>query len=384
MKVGIDAHSIGCGKSGNETYFRSLLRGLRSLERPNKYVVYGTHPERLREMDLDHKRFAIRRVRPSTPFVRIPLAMPAQVFQEGLDLFHAQHIIPPFLKCRTVTTIPDLAYEHYPEYFPPFQVAWSKRLIRWSAQRANHIITVSHFSKTDLMNCYGIDPERITVTYESAEDRYHPRDHGQAREHIARRYGIERPFVLYVGRLQGRKNLVRLIEAYAQVRKRGAEHLLVLVGRKEWMAEEISTRIAQLGIKDEVVLTGYVAGEDLPWFYNASEVFAYPSLFEGFGLPVMEAMACGTPVLTSTGSSLGEIASGAALVVDPTDGVAITDALEQILSDQALRYRLGQLGIKRSREFEEGRMASETVSVYEKVLGSVVGVACKHETLRVN
>lgn len=150
------------------------------------------------------------------------------------------------------------------------------------------------------------------------------------------------------------------------------------------MSAEISARITQLSLQKDVILTGYVATEDLPWFYNAADVFAYLSLFEGFGLPVMEAMACGTPVITSAKSSLGEIASEAALAVDPTDGAAITTALERLLGDSALRDKLGHLGIRRSLEFQGERMALETVGVYKRVLGSEPYIASTSEIARAN
>jgi glycosyltransferase involved in cell wall biosynthesis len=369
LRIGIDAHSIGSRQSGNETYYRSLLQALGRADTKHDYVVYGTNLSALLDLQLDRQRFRISPVRPAARLARISLVMPLKTHRDQLDVFHAQHIIPPFVKCRTVTTIPDLAHEHYPEYFSPWQVAWSKRLILWSARKADHIITVSHYSKADLVNRYAIDPEKISVTYEAAGREYYPRDRGQAREQIARRHGIERPFILYVGRLQGRKNLVRLVEAYAQVRLGGAEHQLVMVGRKEWMAEPILARIADLGLEDDVVLTGYVASEDLPWFYNAADVFAYPSFFEGFGLPVIEAMACGTPVVTSMGSSLQEVAGDAALIVDPSDVNSIRLALERVLGDKALRMKLRRAGIRRSSQFDPDRTAMETVSVYERVAG---------------
>jgi glycosyltransferase involved in cell wall biosynthesis len=369
LRIGIDAHSIGGRQSGNETYYRSLLQALDHVDKDHEYLVYGTNHSALLDLQLDRQRFRISQVRPAMRYARIPVAMPLKAYCDRLDVFHAQHIIPPFVKCRTVTTIPDLAHEHYPEYFPPFQVALTKRLIPWSARKADHIITVSRYSKTDLVDRYAINPDKITVTYEAAGREYYPRDRGQARERIARRYGIEKPFILYVGRLQGRKNLVRLVEAYAHVRHAGAEHQLVLVGKKEWMAEPILAKVADLGLEDDVVLTGYVASEDLPWFYNAADVFAYPSFFEGFGLPVIEAMACGTPVITSTGSSLQEVAGEAALIVDPSDVTSIRLALEQMLGNEALRVKLGRAGIRRSRQFDPDQTAEETVSVYEKVAG---------------
>lgn len=271
------------------------------------------------------------------------------------------------MRGRTVTTIPDLAFEHHPEYFSPFQVAWSKRLIAGSAKRADHIITVSEFSRADLIRRYGVDPGKITVTYEAAGEEYHPLDDSAAREHIARRYGIRRPFILYVGRLQGRKNLVNLVKAYESIRRRGAEQQLVLVGNKEWMADDIISKIAELKLENDVVLTGYAPNQDLPWFYNAADVFAYVSFFEGFGLPLIEAMACGTPVITSRGSSLEEVAGDAAIIVDPHDVLGIARALEDVLSEESLRKALKSRGIQRSATFSAKTMASETAGVYQKV-----------------
>jgi glycosyltransferase involved in cell wall biosynthesis len=369
LRVGIDAHSIGSGQSGNETYYRTLLQGLDRVDGAHEYVVYGTNHSALLDLRLDRKRFRIYQVKPATPYARIPFAMPWKANHDRLDVFHAQFIVPPFLKCRTVTTIPDIAFEHYPEFFPAYHVAWSRRLVPWSARRADHVITVSQYSKSDLVNLYNVDPEKITVTYEAAEEDYYPRDRERAREYIAERYRLERPFVLYVGRIQARKNLIRLVEAFRQVRRAGFEYDLVLVGKSEWNNEPVAARIVELGLSRNVVITGYVPQEDLPWFYNAADVFAYPSFFEGFGLPVMEAMACGTPVITSAGSSLEEIAGGAALIVDPRDLNSIKVALERLLGDKTLRRDLGHAGIGRSSKFEPNRTALETLSVYRHVAG---------------
>ncbi len=369
MRIGIDAHSIGSGQSGNETYYRSLLQALDDAGDEHEYVVYGTNESAIAALQLDRQRFWISQVRPTTPYARIPFAMPLKVHRDRLDVFHAQFIIPPFLKCRTVTTIPDIAFEHYPEFFPAYHVAWSKKLVPWSARHADHVITVSEYSKMDLVNRYGINPDKITVTYEAAEKEYCPRDRELAREYIAQRYRIEKPFILYVGRIQARKNLTRLVEAFGQIRRAGFEHHLVLVGRSEWNRELLSARIVELGLSRDVVITGYVPKKDLPWFYNAADVFAYPSFFEGFGLPVMEAMACGTPVITSAGSSLEEIAGNAALIVDPVDVTTIRAALEELLGDRDLRQELGHLGIRRSSEFHTSRMALRTIEVYRKAGG---------------
>jgi glycosyltransferase involved in cell wall biosynthesis len=295
--------------------------------------------------------------------------MRAQAGRDLLDIFHAQYIVPPFLQARTVNTIFDIAYEHLPELFPAYQRAWSKPLIRWSATRADHIITISEFSKRSIVNTYRIPEDRITVTYPAAGDEFRPMDKAAAKEEIAEKYGIRDNFILYLGRLQGRKNLPALIRAYARVRKSGIEHKLVLAGKPDSLFAPTIDCIRELGLQTEVLLPGYVGGEDVPKFYNAADVFVYPSVYEGFGLPVLEAMACGVPVITSRGSALEEIAGNAALLVDPPDDVAIANALESVLQNSELRRQLSDAGLKRSNQFSFAEMAKQTVGVYERVAG---------------
>src|SRR5271166_218544 len=366
MRIGIDAHSLGSQQSGNETYYTSLLKSLARLDAENDYFIYYTVEGATETLGLNNAHFSARRLRPMNSYLRIPFAMPIEILSQPVDVFHAQFIIPPFLKCRTVTTIPDVAYEHHPEFFPYYQVAWSKKLIPWSARRADRIITVSEFSKADLVNLYRINPDKITVTYEAAGSEFYPRDRERGREHVARRFGIDRPFVLYVGRLQARKNLVRLVEAYSRVRAQGVEEQLVLVGKKDWLAQPVLDKIAELGLTRDVVVTGYVPAGDLPWFYNAAQVFAYPSIFEGFGLPVIEAMASGLAVITSVGSSLQEVAGDAALIVEPLDVGAISQALGRMLSDRSLREEMGRAGIRRNKMFDRDRCAMDTLAVYRQ------------------
>jgi glycosyltransferase involved in cell wall biosynthesis len=278
--------------------------------------------------------------------------------------------VPPFLRCKTVTTIPDIAYEHFPEFFPAHQRYWLKVLVRESAKRADHIITVSEYSKRDLVQTYGIPEEKITVTYEGAGDEFAPLDRDKCKETLARKYGIEGDFVLYLGRLQARKNLMRLVNAYARTRTAGFPHKLVLAGKRDTLFEPVLSRIRELKLEQNIFLPGYIAAADVPAFYNAAEVFAYPSLYEGFGLPLIEAMACGTPAITSRGSSLEEVAGDAALLVDPLDEMSIADALNRILADPELRRRLGQAGLSRSRQFSFENAARQTVDVYERVMSA--------------
>jgi glycosyltransferase involved in cell wall biosynthesis len=370
LRFGIDIHSIGSHAGGNETYYRELVRELVRVPCAHTFFLYYTNPLVAKQF-AGADRFPLKRLVPSSPWLRIPLTIPLRARHDRLDLFHAQFIVPPFLKCKTVTTIPDIAYEHSPQSFPVHQRAWLKVLVRESARRADHIITVSEYSKRDLIQTYGVSHAKITVTYEGAGDEFVPLDRDKAKEDVARRYKINGEFILYVGRLQARKNLMRLVDAYAFVRKAGFPHNLVLVGKVDSMFQPVLSRVRELKLEKDVLLPGYVEASDLPSMYNAAEVFVYPSLFEGFGLPVVEAMACGTPVVTSRGSSLEEVAGDAALLVDPHDERSIAETVIRILADPELRSRLSQAGVTRSDQFSFRNAAQQTVGVYERVLGEV-------------
>ena len=366
LKIGIDIHSIGSQKGGNETYYRELIREMAQLSCTHNFYLYYTHPGADQQIPAS-RRFTVRRLKPASPWFRIPFAFPWHVRQDELDVFHAQFIVPPFLKCKTVTTVPDIAYEHFPESFPAHQRALLKLLVTESVRRADHVITVSEYSKKDIAETYGLSAEKITVIYEGAGDEFVPLDKAEARECLARKYSICGEFILYLGRLQARKNLVRLVDAYAQVRQAGFRQKLVLAGKPDSLFEPVLTRIRELELQGEILLTGYIAPDDVPKLYNAAKVFVYPSYFEGFGLPVLEAMACGTPVITSRGSSLEEVAQGAALLVDPLDAGSIAEALKSVLEDADLRSHLSATGLARSQQFSFKNAAKETLSVYERI-----------------
>lgn len=374
MRIGIDVHSIGKGDGGNETYYRRLVKALFRVDLKNHYVLYSLKPGTTELSCLHSPNFKICELSHSSPYTRIPFGMPAQAARDSIDVFHAQFIVPPFLHARTVTTIPDIAYEEFPEFFPPYQRAWSKTLIRWSAHRADHIITVSEYSKRAIATRYHLPEDRITVTYEAAGDEFFPRDKEESREAIARKYGIEQPFILYLGRLQARKNLGALVQGYARARRAGITHKLVLAGKPDSLFAPVLQKIHDLTLEAEVLLPGYIDCEDVPAFYSAAGAFVYPSFYEGFGLPVIEAMACGVPVITSRGTALEEIAGNAALLVDPPDDLAIANALELVLENSEVHAELSSAGLKRSNEFSFLDTAKQTIGVYEKVAGMEYGI----------
>jgi glycosyltransferase involved in cell wall biosynthesis len=369
MRIGIDVHSIGSGNGGNETYYCQLVKALAAVDRTNDYVLYSTRAGAVRLRGLNAS-FEIRTFSYPNRYTRIPFEIPLQAGRDAIEIFHAQFIVPPFLQAKTVTTIPDIAYEHFPEFFPGYQRAWLKTLIPWSAHRADHIITVSEYSKRAIANTYHIPEDKITVTYEAAGDEFRPLDRESARAEIARKYGIKEKFILYLGRLQGRKNIPALVDAYARIRGRGASHKLVLAGGRDSLFAPVLERIERCGLQAQVLFPGYIPAHDVPTFYNAADLFVYPSLYEGFGLPILEAMACGTPVITSRGTALEEIAGDAALLVDPPDDFGLANALELVLDDSEVRNQLSDAGIKRSSKFSFKNTARQTIRVYEILAGS--------------
>jgi glycosyltransferase involved in cell wall biosynthesis len=366
MKIAIDVHSLGTQSGGNETYCRQLLRGLAQSPGDNQYDLFYTHPVALSQPGIDGPRFRFTAI-PKNPIVRICAALPRLLGKTKPDVFHCQYVKPPFAKTKTVLSIHDLAHEHFPEFFHPVEAFRMKTLVQWSARSASHIMTISEFSAADIARRFDLPRERITVAYLAASPDFHPRDKAQSQEYLARRYGIDSSFILYVGRIQARKNLPRLVEAYAQLRKQGLEAKLVMVGKKDWQSEHLMEKIKELRLQDCVIFPGFVPFEDLPIFYNAAEVFVFPSFFEGFGLPVVESMASGVPTITSFGSSLEEVAGDGALLVDPRDTRSITDALAKVLGDRGLQSDLAARGLKRSKDFKAGNLAEKALEVYRSL-----------------
>ncbi len=286
----------------------------------------------------------------------------------GATLFHAtEHLLPPLRGVPTVLTVHDLIFRRYP--------AHHKRLNRWYlnttmplfCRRAGHIIAVSEQTKRDVVEAYGIPAEKIAVIYEAANPRFRP----QPPETVAAvraRYGLPERYVLFVSTIEPRKNLSRLLTAFERVHAAGLADALVIVGRRGWLFDAFFADLARSPAKDAVLFPGFVPDADLPAVYAGAQVMAFPSEFEGFGLPVLEAMACGAPVVCSNTSSLPEVAGDAALLVDPLDVNILADALARVLQDAPLREQMRARGLLQAARFSWSRAAEETLAVYRQVL----------------
>jgi len=314
---------------------------------------------------------AVQRSRWSTgrPAVRVVWEQCVQPFvlrRLGADLAHGPVFVAPLAApCPVVVTVHDLSFVRFPRLFRPANRLYLGALTRLSARRARRVIAVSAHAADETAHLLGVPRARIDVVYHGVDPQFRPLP-AETVQRFRAAAGLPERFVLFLGTLEPRKNLVRLVEAFARLRDPALK--LVIAGGRGWYDEEVHARVEALELNDRVVFPGYVPAEDLPLWYNAAAVFAFPSLYEGFGMPVLEAEACGTPVLTSNCSALPEAAGDGALLVDPLQVEAIAAGLERLFHDETLRGELRQRGLAHAARFTWQQTAAETVAVYRRAL----------------
>jgi glycosyltransferase involved in cell wall biosynthesis len=303
---------------------------------------------------------------------RLGAPLPVEVFTGALDIFHApDYVLPPLFRARGLVTVHDLSFVKRPETAPPRLRSYLEHAVPAAVRRASAVLTDSVSCRSDLIEWLDVPPEKVHVVYGGVDARFRPVEDAEARRRVTARYGITRPFILSVSTLEPRKNLVRLIDAFARWRARSeAPHQLVIGGGPGWDYEAIYRRAAELDLGEAVVFPGFIDDADLPALLSAADVFAYPSLYEGFGLPPVEAMACGTPVIASTAPCLPEVLGSAAVLVDPYDVAALADAFDRVLGDPALRASLKARGRARAATYTWKGAAQHLLSVYQHVAGS--------------
>lgn len=369
MRIGIDAHAIGSQSTGNETYIKNLILALAEIDRLNEYVLFFTRPEVARQWEGRFPNVRVQLIRPHTPYARIPVSFPLAMYRAGVDLIHVQYTAPPFCHKPIVVTIHDLSFEHFPQFFTPRERFFFRRAIPHTARRAAKVLTVSEYSRRDIINTYQLPPEKVVVTPNGVGPEFRPTRDEERLQAVKKKYGIERPYLLSVGNLQPRKNLARLIKAYSRLREMFEDfrHQLVIVGKRAWLYRNILHEANRSPYAGDMVFTGYVPESDLPDLYSGAAVFVYPSIFEGFGLPVLEAMACGTPVITSNSSSLPEVVGEAGLMVDPYDEEAWARTILRVVEDRQLRNELAERSVQQAARFSWRRTAELTLAVYREV-----------------
>lgn len=374
MKIAVDANEANVTKKvGISEYAFELIKQFEKLQTSNyNFHIYlkdrpGSDfpPQRT---NWHYKVFGPKKL-------WTQLALPVNLFfkKDRPDVFFSlTHYGPRFSPVPTVVSIMDVAFFHFPEYFTPKDL---KQLTSWtgySVKKARAIITISEASKNDIIKWYGIDAERIHVIYPGIKPTISLTPHIYSMEELQTKYKISKDFILFVGTLQPRKNITRLIEAFSLLVKKkphdDSDLQLVIVGKKGWKFEEILEAPDTYGVKNRVKFVDFVTDEDLILFYKNALCFAWPSLYEGFGLPILEAMKLGCPVITSNVSSLPEAGGDAALYVDPKDTSDIVDKLDRVLTDSTLRKEMIEKGHKQVQKFSWEKSAKETLAVLEQVV----------------
>jgi glycosyltransferase involved in cell wall biosynthesis len=377
MRIAFDGTTLTAGRTGVGYYTEHLLQHLASevTKTGDELIVISNQPIETTKPLPPHVRVHTRSYFP----VRIAWMqfMAARVLEDvRADVAHFTNgMLPLGASAARVVTIHDMSLRLFPWCHPTRRLMINRPLLGVAARVADAVVTVSNSARRDLLLFHRLPEQRVSVVHEAAGTGFVPIADAAKRARIRRRYGLPERFVLYVGAIEPRKNLPRLMEAFARARARGIPHELVCVGPYGWSSRDLYQHVDRLGLGRVVHFTGYLPSEDLPLIYNLGELFVFPSLYEGFGLPVVEAMACGTPVITANSSSLVEVAAGAAETVDPHDTDALADTIVAVATDRGRQEDLRQRGLLRAREFSWTRTAQQMLAIYARAAGFAVPYA---------
>lgn len=373
MRIGIDVSVLDINQAGSAVYAAGLINALKKIIHKEELVFFSAGHIR----DMSTKKTVRSRMETLyRDMIWTHIVLPYQSQKRGIDILHMPaNICPIYSHCPIVVTIFDITSLVKPQDFPPWHRNYARCIIPLSAKKASVILTISQHSKNDIVKRLNVGSEKIIVTYCGVSEEFKPQ-YADEIEEVKKKYNIN-PFILSVGSLEPRKNIVRLLEAYSILRSRGFALPLVHVGPRGWLCDEIDLCIKELGLTECVKFLGHVPLRDLVKLYNAATVFVYPSLYEGFGLPVIEAMACGCPVITSNTSSLPEVAGDAGILIDPLDIKQIADAIGRVSTDRALRQQMTHAGIERARLFSWEGCAKKTLEGYEKASSLTTNIKCK-------
>jgi glycosyltransferase involved in cell wall biosynthesis len=389
MHVGIDYTAAAWQVAGIGRYARELARAIVAQGHTHRYTLFFAAGG----IERDSPYLAeLRRLCAAYPYVRaapIPLSprrltqlwqrlrvpLPVELFTGPLDVLHVPDFVLPPTRARALVTIHDLSFMVHPECAEPSMVRYLNSAVPRSLQRADIILADSEATRQDLARLLAVESARVTVVYGGVDPRFQPLA-AEAIEPVRRKLGLPERFLLFVSRIEPRKNLVRLIEAFAQLLRTSDPNLqsaicglhLVLAGRRGWMYDDVFATIARLGLGERVRYLDFVDDNDLPALYNLAWAAVYPSIYEGFGLPALEALACGTPLVTADNSSLPEVAGDAAVLVSAEDVGSIASGLARVVSDEALRARNRARGLERARGFTWEQAARQVLACYEQAV----------------
>jgi glycosyltransferase involved in cell wall biosynthesis len=366
MRIAVDAHAIGRHLTGNEVYIRSLLNACAAQDRDCEFVAYVSAEDARHWVPARVETRSIA----ANPFVRLGFDLAMRVRRDRPDLLHVQYTAPLGCSVPVVVSVHDVSFLEHPEYFPrtrAWQLQWT---VRRTVERAARVLTGSEFSRASILKVYGdLDEDQVVVVPNAAAPDFRPISREAAAAAVRDRFGIAAPILLSVGDLQPRKNQIglirafaRLVRAYPQVR-----HELVLAGKETWFSGRVREAARQSGVAERIRFFGFVSDAELLQLYNAADLFVFPSFYEGFGLPVLEAMACGRAVVCSSTSALPEVVDSAAILFDPYAVDEIVRAIADLLLDAELRARMERLGLQRAAHFSWQKTAQKTLEVFHEV-----------------
>lgn len=374
MHICIDISPAAHRKAGLGRYARELAERAHRTDSQNAYSLFYYGSSRVEPPPSLSHLPAHTVPLPAKPWrMSVLLAhyahIPMDRMFSGVDLFHGtDHLLPRFRRIRSVFTVHDVIPQLLPEFHLPLNRWYLTLMFPRFLRCADAVIAVSECTRRDTVRLYNVPEEKIRVIYEGVDPRFRPVGDAAVLQQVRIRYGLPEDYILYVGTIEPRKNLTRLLEAYQTLKQKGYGHKLVFVGAKGWLCQPVFDAMRQLGLEDDIILPGFITDQDLPAVYAGASLFVFPSLYEGFGLPPLEALATGVPTVVSDASSLPEVVGDAALQVPPTDTGALAAAMERVLSDAALAQRLAAAGPARARLFTWEKAAEETVALYRKVL----------------
>jgi glycosyltransferase involved in cell wall biosynthesis len=365
VQIGIFVVMAGSKAGGPETYEHCLVRCLARISPNDEFHVFCLSDEARASFQCEQDNVIYHVLWPRFRWISIPFSLPVSLASSGVDFFHATFIPPPLARQGFVFTMHCYSNFLHPEFYDS-SVLWRlNRSIMSGLRRARTVVCVSQCVRDLVATDFKIPLDRLPVVHNGIDESFRPVPGEMARQLTREKYGISRPYALFVGQIKARKNVLRILEAFHQVRQHGFPDLaLVLAGRRSWTSEGIDECIERLELRDHVVEIGHLKLHDLPTLYSASEMLVFPSLWEGFGIPVIEAMACGAPVITSNLSALPEVVGNAGLLVDPYSVDEIADAMLRILSDSLVRDNLRTRGLERAKHFSWERSARETLAAY--------------------
>jgi glycosyltransferase involved in cell wall biosynthesis len=367
MRFSVDAHAIGRHLTGNEVYIRNLLNGFASLDRSSEFIAYVSADDAASWVP---QRFTVRKVS-RNPFIRLGLDLTRRLLEDRPALLHVQYTAPLVCPVPCIVSVHDVSFLEHPEFFTAARRLQLRHTVERTVRHAAKVLTPSEFSRDAILKCYNLPADRVIAIPNAVSSALRPVSRTTATNWVRDRFGIPGPYLLMVGDLQPRKNQVGLVEAFASCLRERPElkHNLVLVGKKNGYAAAVRVAAMKAGVSERVLFTGFVSDEDLLQFYGACDLFVFSSFYEGFGIPILEAMACGRAVACSDTSAMSEVADGAAILFDPYSTGSMGKAMLDLLLDAELRTRMERLGMQRASQFSWEKSAQKTLDVYYEVAG---------------